>query len=62
MDKITIWDRQSGHGVWVFNHIEPGWNEDEKPTTDRQAEYWDKCQWRKFYAYENAMGEIINSL
>ena len=64
MDKCTIWERSSGHGVWVFNHTERGWRTEDKPIplTEREAEYWQDATWRKFYAYETGDGKLINSL
>ena len=64
MDKITLWERFSGHGVWSLNHIERGWNTDVQPTpeTDRQAEYWSDATWRKFYAYETKDGKVIKTI
>jgi hypothetical protein len=50
---ITVWDTfDKEKDEFVFNHIEDGWNDGEKPVPKFNSQNgWLKQEWRKSYAH-----------
>lgn len=58
--KVTEWYKQNKKGEFIFNHIEDGWVETEKPNVistrfGNEQNDWKNYNWRYQHAYKKGI-------
>lgn len=52
LKPVTLWSREQEKGKYVYNHLEDGWPESDKPTIKHPAQAsWKNSNWTRERAY-----------
>lgn len=63
MKKITVWLRLDVKtDQWNHHHVTDGHSEETEPTpmSDEQKQNWKGAEWRRFHAYVDDTGKLVD--